>query len=404
MRVQKLNFRRIILYVGIISLLIYFILSWVNMITDPGERTGSDFIGLYNFGRISQTKGVPYIYNIEEQKKVEEEIVGHSVTPIFYTHLPFIAPLASALVDEDYVASFKRWVVVLLFLNAINVYLLVNMLEIQKFTRENLVILCLGAYLFDPTFSGLMNGQDTAILLLGAAIWVSGLFSKNDTLSGIGLSLTTVRPQVALFLAIPFFFRRRKIFWGFLIGSSILVAISFGLLGKEGVFRFIQSIRYIENTVWHESHALDMPTISGIIRRNFTISDPMPVKNLVWICYILGIAGFCLMWHKSTEISEMHIGLLSTVCIFLLPYAHYHDLILLLIPIFCLLRIYQREDVVHQNYLITIPLVVSWLCALGFAGSGFLKFPIVYAIMFFLCYLLIAVGKLHPKVSSSLPE
>lgn len=363
------------------------------MIKDPDQRTGSDFIGFYNFGRISQTKGVPAIYNIEEQKRVEEQVVGHPVTPIFYTHMPFIAPLAAALVDENYVASFKRWATVLLFVNALNVYLLVNMLELRKFTRENLVILCVGAYLFDPTFSGLMNGQDTAILLLGAVIWASGLLSKKYILSGIGLSLTTVRPQIALFLAIPFFFRHQKVFWGFLMGSSILAAISFGLLRSEGSVRFVESLRYIESTVWHEQHALDMPTISGIIRRNFAIADPTPVKNLVWACYALGILGFSWMWHKNVAIEERHIGLLSTVCIFLLPYAHYHDLILLIIPIFCILRILQKDDVIPQNYLAMIPLAVSWLFALGFAGTGYLKFPIVYLVMFFLIYLFITASR-----------
>lgn len=404
MNIRKLNFRRILTYAAILSLLIYFILSWASMIADHYERTGSDFMGFYTYGRISQTQGVQYIYDIDEQKKLQEQIVGHPVTPIFYTHLPFIAPLATALVDEDYVDSFKRWAVVLLLLNALNVYLLVNMLGISKFTRENFILLWTGAYLFDPTFSGLMNGQDTAIVLLGAVIWASGILSQKYVLSGIGLSLTTVRPQIALFLAIPFLFRHRKVFWGFVIASSILAVISIGLLRSEGTFRFIESIRYIESTVWHESHALDMPTISGIIRRNFTISNPVPIKNLVWICYVLGIVSFCLMWHKSAEINERHIGLFSTVCIFLLPYAHYHDLILLLVPIFCLLRIYQKEDAMHQNNLAIAPLAVSWLLTLGFAGSGLLKFPIVYLIMFSLVYLFVTAGKRRWSISSRVSE
>ena len=405
MNIRNLNFRRILTYAGIFSLLIYFILSWAGMITDHYERTGSDFMGFYSFGRISETKGIQYIYDLEEQKKLQEEIVGHPVTPIFHTHVPLTAPLSIIVNDEDYVESFKRWAVVLLFINALNVFLLVNMLQIHKFTRENLVILCLGTYLFDPTFSGFMNGQDTAIVLLGAVLWASGFLSKKYTLAGIGLSLTTLRPQVAIFLAVPFFFRHRRVFWGFVLGSSVLVAVSVGMLGYDGTLKFIESIRYIESTVWHEPHALDMPTISGIIRRNFTISDPAPIKNLVWICYLLGIVGFSMMWRKSAEINERHIGLLSTVGIFLLPYAHYHDLILLLIPIFCLLRMYQKEDAIHQNYLAIVPLVVSWLFALGFAGSGFLKFPIVYFIMSFLVYLLITASKLKlfRSVSSPVP-
>lgn len=393
MAIRKPDLRRILTYTAILSILIYFILAWVRMIGDHYERTGSDFMGFYSFGWIMENKGIQYIYDLDVQQKLQEDIVGHAVIPIFHTHIPLSAPISMIVVDDDFVGSFKRWTIVLLLLNALNVTLLVNLLQLNKFTKENLAILALGAYLFDPTFSGLMNAQDTAFVLLGAALWASGLFSKRYFLAGIGLSLTTFRPQVALFLAIPFFFHHRKVFWGFVLGSSVLVAISVGLLRYEGTVKFIEALRYIESTVWHESHALDMPTISGIIRRNFTIADPGPIKTFIWLCYLLGIGGFSWWWYRSTEIREKQIGLLVTAGIFLLPYAHYHDLILLLIPMFCILRIYQQEDTIHQNYLALLPLAISWSLLLGFAGSGLLKFPIVYLVMLFFVYLLVTPGK-----------
>jgi len=395
MTFRKLDLRRILTYAAIASLLIYFILAWISMIGDHYQRTGSDFMGFYSFGWITENKGIEYIYDLKVQQDLQEKIVGHPVTPIFHTHVPLTAPLSVAVGDEDYVASFKRWAIVLLLLNAVNIYILVSMLDRQKFTRENLIILALGAYLFDPTFSGLMNGQDTAIVLLGAVLWASGFFSKKYFLAGLGLSLTTLRPQVALFLAIPFLFHHRRVFWGFVVGGLVLVAISVGLLRYDGTIKFLEALRYIESTVWHEAHALDMPTISGMIRRNFVLSNPEPVKNLIWIFYALGIIGFSLLWWKSAEIREWHLGLLVTAGIFLLPYAHYHDLILLLIPIFCLLRIYQQQNTVHQNYLAILPLVISWLFNLGFIGSGALKFPIVYTVMFFFVYFLVTAGKLR---------
>lgn len=395
---RAINYQRILAFTAAFSLLFYFIFTWMNMISDPDARTGSDFMGFYVYGRIFQAKGAEAIYNVDEQKKVEEEVVGHPVTPIFYTHLPYVAPLTLPLVDENYVNSFKRWAVVLLLLHALTVYLLVNILEINRFTKENLAILCMGAFLFDPTFSGFMNGQDTAILLLGATLWLWGMKSKKYFWAGIGLSLTTIRPQIALFLAIPFFFRQRTVFWGFVVGSLVLAAISFGLLKFDGTLKFIDSIRYIEGTIWREPHAFDMPTISGIIRRNFDVIDPTPVKTLVWICYILGIGGFCIWWFKSDEINERHIGLITLASIFLLPYAHYHELTLLLIPIFCLLRILEKQNTVQQFYLAVLPLIVSWLSALGFIGSGVIKFPIIYTVMFVLAYLLLTSAKMLQNI------
>src|SRR5258705_7998695 len=147
----NLDLRRMLALGGCFSLLLYFAFSWTSMLADPNQRTGSDFMGFYNFGRIYQTRGIQYIYDIQEQQKIEEQVVGHPVSVIFYTHLPFIAPLAKFIVDENYVDSFKRWAVVLLLLNSVNIYLLVNMLEIKKFTKNNLFILYMGAFFFDPT-------------------------------------------------------------------------------------------------------------------------------------------------------------------------------------------------------------------------------------------------------------
>jgi hypothetical protein len=390
---RKLNYRRILAWGGGLSLLAYFVFAWTSMWADHYQRTGSDFMGFYNFGRIYETKDIQSIYEIKEQERIEEEVVGHPVTVIFYTHLPFIAPLAQLIVNENYLESFTRWAIILLLLNVVNVYLLVRTLEIKKFTKENLFILCMGAFLFDPTFSGLMNGQDIALLLLGVILWVRGLYSKDYFWAGIGLSLTTIRPQIALLLAIPFFFRHRKVFWGFALGSLVLAGISFWLLKFDGALKFIESIQYIEGTIWREPHAFDMPTISGILRRNFEITDPALAKNFVWIIYILGIAGFSFWWHRSEEITERHIGLITLAAIFLLPYAHYHELTLLLIPIFCLIRMLQKSDAVQQYYLAVLPLIVSWLSALGFIGSGSMKFPIIYSVMIVLAYMLVTRGR-----------
>jgi hypothetical protein len=390
----NINVRRILAMVGVISLILYFGSYWLNLLADPDQRTGSDFMGVYVFGRITQTTGIQHLYEIAEHQKIEEQVVGHPVTPIFYTHLPFMAPIAAAIVDKDYLLSFKRWALILLLLNVLNVGLLANIVDLKRLTSENALILLLGAFFFDPTASGFMNGQDTAFLLLGAAIWAWGLFSKKYFLAGLGLSLTTVRPQAALLLAIPFFFKQRRVFWGFVLGSSLLAGLSLWLLKTDGTLKFLDSLRYIEGTIWVEPHSFDMPTLSGIIRRNFTVTDPALAKAFVWGCYLVGLIGFCTWWYKSPELTEQHIGLLTLAAIFLLPYAHYHELTLLLIPIFCVIRMLQRQNTVQQFYLAVLPLVVSWLSLLGFIGSGVLKFPIIYSVMLILAYLLITSGRI----------
>jgi len=359
------------------------------MINDPKQRTGSDFIGFYSFGKIAQTQGFENIYNVKAQESIEEGVVGFQVNPEFYTHVPFIAALADLIVDSNYIHSFIRWAIVLLFLNAVSSYLLVKALRQGDFGKEETFLLFAGIFLFFPAFSAFMNGQDDAILLLGLAIWLWGMFSERPFLAGLGLSLTTVRPQTALFLAIPFLFKQRKVLWGFALGGMILVIISWALIKTEGMISFINSLKVIESTIWIERHTLDMPTISGMIRRNFTVIDITLARNLIWGCYLAGMIGFCIAWHGSKEILEKHIGLLALFSILLVPYAHYHDLVILLVPIVCLIRVLSSRKIIETGLLSIFPLIVSLIALVGFVGPGYLKFPLIYFVMLVLGYLLL---------------
>jgi hypothetical protein len=192
-----------------------------------------------------------------------------------------------------------------------------------------------------------------------------------------------------LFLAIPFLFKQRKVLWGFALGGMILVIISWALIKTEGMISFINSLKVIESTIWIEPHTLDMPTISGMIRRNFKVIDVTFIRNLIWGCYLAGMIGFCIAWHRSKEIFEKHIGLLALFSIVLVPYAHYHDLVILLIPIVCLVRVLSSRKIIETDLLSILPLIVSLIALVGFVGPGYLKFPLIYFVMLILGYLLL---------------
>jgi hypothetical protein len=390
---KKLNIGRILTWTGLLSLFLVYGILWARMIVDPTKRTGSDFIGIYTFGRIAQTESFHNIYHFDAQERVQEEMLGFQTYPQFYAHVPYIAFPAALVTEADFVVSFNRWSVLLLLFNALNTTLLIRTVRASQFTREQLFILFTGTFLFFPTFSGLMNGQDDALLLLGATIWMLGLFSGNQLLAGLGLSLTTIRPQIALFLAIPFLFRDRKVFWGFTLGAASLALFSVALIGFDGMSDFIYSLRVLEGTIWVQPHALDMPSLSGVIRRNIEITDIEPVRVFLWGIYAVGIITFSIIWHSSKEITHKHLGLLALFSLLLVPYSHYHDLTLLLIPIYCLIYILDRKKILEPGFLVTIPLLVSFITLIGFAGSGWIKFPAVYMAMALLGIALIAPEK-----------
>jgi hypothetical protein len=377
---------------GLLSLFIIYSLLWIRMINSPVERTGSDFIGLFTGARLSQLHGYSAMYDIAKQQNLQAEVVGFKFHPDqtgYFTHPPFIVPLVRLITTNDYTTSLIRWTTILLALNALTVFILLKTLPQDYFSKMETWLLGLGAFLFTPTFSGLMNGQDTAVLTLGAAIWMYQIFNNKPFLAGLGLSLSAIRPQMAILYTIPFLFRHQRVFWGAVVGGLGLSMFSMLLIGPSQLPVYLHIIQVVESGMWNLPHATDMPTLSGILRRNFEHMDQTIYRNIIWSAFLVSISSISIWWKKSKQITEKHIGLLILLGLLLVPYAHYHELTLLLIPIFCLIRIWSKEGLVLPKKLVLLPIIISLILLFGFSWSGILKYLLAYMVIFFMGYVLL---------------
>lgn len=307
----------------------------------------------------------------------------------YFTHPPFIVPLVRLITNEDYVASLTRWTLVLLLLNGIGTFVLTRTVAGHGFQKRDMWILAAGTFLFWPTFSGLMNGQDVTVLLLGTSIFLLYFFQDNAFVSGLGLSLTALRPQLALMLAVPLLIRNWKVFLGLAVGGAVLALFSVGLIRSNGLADYLRILRVVEGGLWHLPHTKDMPSIAGILRRNFAALGEDFFRYAVWSLFVAGVAGVSLWWRRQRMISEQQIGLLILLGLLFVPYSHYHELILLLIPVFCLIRVLSERRLVSTEKLALLPLGVSFVLFLGFIGSEAAKFSAVYVVMILLGYFLI---------------
>ncbi|MCG2787828.1 MAG: DUF2029 domain-containing protein [Anaerolineae bacterium] len=386
-----INWVKVFTITCLLSLFIIYSFLWLKMINTHVERTGSDFIGLFTGARLSQLYGYSAIYDIEKQQNLQAEVIGFEFHPNqtgYFTHPPFIVPLVRLITTSDYTASLIRWTIILLALNALTVYLLVQTLPQGYFSKEEAWILGLGAFLFTPTFSGLMNGQDTAVLALGTAIWMHQFFSNKPALSGLGLSLSAIRPQMAILYTLPFIFKHQRVFWGALIGGFGLAIFSLLLIGPGQLPIYLHIIQVVESGMWNLPHATDMPTLSGFIRRNFENMNQGIYRNQIWSVFLIGLTTISIWWKKSDKITEKHVGLVVILGLLLVPYAHYHELTLLLIPIFCLIRIWSKEGLISAKKLMLLPSSISLLLLFGFAFPNTLKYIFVYSVIVLLGYFL----------------
>jgi len=375
--------RRIFIVAGVVSLFISYLGIWIRLINDPKERTGSDFIAFYSAGRVAQNEGMARVYDPALQQKIQEEQVGFPLATgqvLLYNHLPFLIPILKSLVTLNYVDSFYRWTFILITIYVASILFLSLTLHKTGINKKQIVLTATGCLLFLPLFFSLMNGQDTAFLLLGATIWMYGLISGKELLAGVGLSLATVRPHIALLLAIPMFYRHRRTFLGFVISSGILALISVALLGLDGIREFINIILLSGGGEWYGMKENAMYNLIGLLTRTAPWLGAGTIRTIGWIVYGMAFVLLCSLWNRKSETVENLIGLSIIITLFTVPHLHLHDLALLIIPIYGLVMRSGQSGLIRTEIATVLPIAISILFLLSNA-SYFLQYTVPYLIM-----------------------
>jgi len=252
--------------------------------------------------------------------------------------------------------------------------------------------LAIGAILFFPFFVSLMNGQDTVFVLLGAVILLIGLDIDKPVLTGLGLCILTIRPQLAFILAFPLFFYNRKIFYWFLIGSVFLGLFVLIFLGLGGTHQLFEILLTSSQGDWYGLSPKEMPTLTGMLHRILPDLSSHIVQVVGLSGYLIALTGLCFTWYKSKRMTYSLIGFAFLVSMFFVPYLHYHDLTLLLIPIFCLPGFHDPQQ---KDYMILIPIGLSFFLFLGFILDP-IRYLTVSISMTFLGYLLLIPNHIKP--------
>ena len=382
---KQVNLRRVFVVAALASLVLVYSMLWLRMITTPVEYTGADFIAFYAAGRIAQAEGPAHVYDLELQQHYEEEVVGFEVAPEHispFLHPPFIVPLARALALDDFILSFVLWDLVMLAFLVLGALPLFYLLR-EGLSRQQRLVLLAGILLFFPCYASLVIGQDSAIFYFSACIWMFGMLTKRDWLAGLGLAGMTVRPHLALPLALPFLFKRRGVWWWFLIGASSLALFSLayvGVDGIEGFFRVLLVSGRGENYHTGEEHMFN--TI-GLLLRTVPALPRLYVRWTGWSTYLLAIIGLCVLWARVPRVEERHVSLAVILSLFTAPHSHINDLVLLIVPVVGLLLVLVRKRYLLEQDAVFLPLGVSLVLLFSFFTES-LKYSLSYLVMLFL--------------------
>jgi len=165
----------------------------------------------------------------------------------------------------------------------------------------------------------------------GLCLYLAGFLTGRDWLAGVGLALTSIRPQVTVLLAVPFLFRRQKVFGWFCLAGGVLGGISLAAVGEEGLRGFLNLLLVSASGEWYGLKEPLMVNLVGLLWR----IAPGLGANLIhwtgWVVYGITLIGLCILWRRTRLITETQIGLAIVLAVFTVPHLHYHDLTLLLV-------------------------------------------------------------------------
>ncbi len=383
---KRINFRRVFVLTGLMTLVVVYAILWLQMISSPTERTGADFIVFFTAGRISQTDGAAHVYEPLLQQAVQQAQVGFQLAPgqvLLYNHVPFLIPILKLLISGNYVASFYRWAALLLALYTASMILLKGVLQRAGWGQAEAWLAAAGMLTFFPLFVSLLNGQDTAFTCFGLCLYLVGFLTGRDWLVGLGLALTSIRPQVTVLLAVPFIFRRQKVFGWFCGAAGVLGGLSLVILGVNGTRGFLNLLLVSAGGEWYGLKEPLMVNLVGLVWRVAPGLGATFIHWIGWAVYGAALAGLCILWRCSRVISEKQIGLAVVLTVFVVPHLHYHDLTLLLVALAAALVVMVREGFLQMRKAALVPLALS----LAFLFSNFapiLKLAFPYLVMLLL--------------------
>jgi hypothetical protein len=324
---------------GLAFQLVWYGLLWSQMLTHPAESRPSDFQIFYSAGRIAREGHPSQVFNLQVQLEIQRKLLGYAL-PLSkllpFNHPPLLVPILQLISTQDYMASYWRWVLVMLCFIAATMAVINQLLQALQWDRSSRGMFILCSVFFYPIFVGLLKGQDTAFLLLGAMFWFYGMVKKKNPVAGLGLAMTIIRPQIAIMLAVPFLFNRRGVWWWFCGGAAFLALYSFALVRFEGVRDFFLLLQISAKGQGFGMNQNLMDNFTGMVLRLLPNANIGTVHIAAWVLFLAVIIGLSVLWKVTPEIRYRHIVLAVTLSLFAAPHLHSHDLALLLIPFIAL--------------------------------------------------------------------
>jgi hypothetical protein len=311
---------------------------------------------------VSRQYGSGAVYDLELAAIAQAQVAGTAVGEeriLLPNHPPFVYPVMALLADLDFRQAYNCYLLGVWIFTAAIMSTLYLLLRKRDWPRLDAFLLSCSVLLFEPFFISVLKGQDTYILLIGGLFLLFSFIGKKDWLAGIGLGLMLIRPQIALILAIPFLFRKQRVWWWFLATAALLGIYSFIQIGWSGIRDYIVVLGLstgVEGFGWDEVGMFDAV---GLIMRMIPTLDLDLIHVIGWIFYLASMVGLSILWSSSKAIQQWHLSLAVILGLFAAPHLHYHDLALLAVPLVGLVVAGVERKKIKISTAVALPMITS---------------------------------------------
>lgn len=327
---------RIFLILAILLQATFGFIKWLELTRDP-RLNRIDFVIFYTAGRIARSGDYSHLYDLQTQKEFQNKLLPADTFAgglIPFNHPPYLTPLLAVIAGDDYIKSYFLWTGILVAVLIICCAAIYRLLQSESWGWDTAILTAANCILFYPVLLSILKGQDAAFILLGLLFWMIGLRKGKEMVSGFGLALATLIPQIAGALALPTISSGRRSGLWFCMIFFLLALYSLILIGFNGVFDFLHLLLISSQGQGYALNQSEMINLIGLMLRSFPTLNVDTIHKIAWTVTILSIIFVTwLWWGKQHTIRIEHIGLAVVLAIFTSPHLHSHSLSFLLIPL-----------------------------------------------------------------------
>ena len=306
--------------------------------TEDGHTMVQSYVPSFVAGKITlfDHRQRPYAEDVQlewtnkviEPYHVNRVMIGQFV-PYFYD---LMAPFAMLTLEQSFIAwcalsfTFALWGLALVLTKE------------RGFSILASVAFMLGAFVSFPSLLNLRYGQ-VAWFLLGAAslyyyFWIKG----KDFLSGFFLALISLKPNYAVYMAIPALAQRRwKIILAGFLTEVVLLVISGLSLGWQVVLDYPKNLYYVETSTRNFGVFPErMTCMRAVFARFVDIPTALALSNYLYFAVVIGLFFLWLHYAKrkpdDKQIQNWLMAITVLATLVFSPHTHVYDCILLALP------------------------------------------------------------------------